>query len=143
MLLSVAAYFSGLNQYLSFDYMKYQRRYLAALVQEYPLLSPLIFVSIFIFIVATSIPGGTALSLIAGFLFPQPFATIYAVIGAATGACIIFYISSMSVGASLRSKVHQYGGARIERGLRENEVIYIMLLRLVPIFPFWFINIGM
>eukprot|EP01089_Gocevia_fonbrunei_P019649 TRINITY_DN7026_c0_g1_i1.p1 TRINITY_DN7026_c0_g1~~TRINITY_DN7026_c0_g1_i1.p1 ORF type:complete len:248 (-),score=30.61 TRINITY_DN7026_c0_g1_i1:129-872(-) len=139
--IALVGYFSGISKYLSFETLKQERQTLLELVDEYPKLSPLLFTLLYIIIVAFSIPGGTVLALTAGFLFPQPYATIYAAIGAATGACIIFYISTLSIGQAIREKAKNYGAARIEKGLKENEVIYLMLIRLIPIFPFWFVNI--
>lgn len=79
----------------------------------------------------------------AGFLFPQPLATILSVLGAGTGACIIFALACSSFGHSLRDRVANYwAGQRIERSLRQRGPIYLMLIRLIPIFPFWFVNIG-
>ena len=64
----------------------------------------------FSFLVSCSLPGATMLGLCAGFLFKQPWSTIYAVIGAATGAVIIFYVARTSFGEHLRTRVRSTSG---------------------------------
>eukprot|EP01088_Endostelium_zonatum_P004772 TRINITY_DN16109_c0_g1_i1.p1 TRINITY_DN16109_c0_g1~~TRINITY_DN16109_c0_g1_i1.p1 ORF type:complete len:302 (-),score=24.18 TRINITY_DN16109_c0_g1_i1:12-866(-) len=139
----VISYFSGLTSTLSFSGIKKQRLLLIELVQTYPILSPLCFVVSLIVIVACSIPGATIMTLTAGFLFDQPYSTLYSVFGASTGACIIFYISKMSIGEALRRRITNYKlGETLELGLKKHQFVYLMIIRIVPIFPFWFVNIA-
>ena len=90
---------------------------------------------------ALSLPGGAILSLFGGFLFPQPFSTIYVVIGATIGAALIFLAARSALGEILYKKAGNIFN-KMEKGFQENAISYLFFLRLVPIFPFWIVNLA-
>ena len=63
------------------------------------------------------------------------------VIGATIGATIIFLVARTALGESLRSKAGPWMN-KFEAGFQENEFSYLFILRLVPAFPFWLVNIA-
>ena len=139
--LMIAAYFFGLGEYLTFERLKEQREVLQLAVNNYPVLAPLTFIIIYIVATALSLPGGAFLSICGGFLFPQPFCTLYVVLGATVGAITIFEAARTALGDSLR----QRAGAmmqKMEKGVREDGWSYLLFLRLVPLFPFWLVNLA-
>lgn len=139
--LMIIAYFSGVLKYFSFEKLQMHRQALIALVSAHWLLAPLLFILLYIVVAALSLPVGVFLSLIGGFLFPQPFSTLYIVVGATIGASLIFLAAKTALGDLLKKRA---GGllAKIKTGFRENGVSYLLFLRLVPLFPFWLVNLA-
>ena len=135
------AYFTGLGEYLSFESLKEHRSRLKDLVNEYPSTAPILYMIVYAISTALSIPGGLFLSIFGGFLFPQPYSTIYVVTGATIGAICIFLAASTALGGVMREKA---GGMldKMRAGFQENGWSYLLFLRLVPIFPFWLVNIA-
>jgi uncharacterized membrane protein YdjX (TVP38/TMEM64 family) len=136
----VAAFGLGLDDYVSFDQLKRNRAQLLDFVDRHPVLAPLIFMLVYAAVVALSIPGGAILTMAGGFLFGVVAATCYVVIAATCGATVVFLIARTALGDSLRQKA---GPAmrRMEAGFRENALNYLLFLRLIPVFPFWLVNL--
>jgi uncharacterized membrane protein YdjX (TVP38/TMEM64 family) len=136
----VAAFGLGLDDYVSFEELERNRAQLLAFVERHPLLAPLVFMLIYAAVIALSIPGGAILTMAGGFLFGVVAATCYAVIAATCGATVVFLIARTALGDTLR---HKAGPAmrRMEAGFRENALSYLLFLRLIPVFPFWLVNL--
>jgi uncharacterized membrane protein YdjX (TVP38/TMEM64 family) len=136
----VAAFGLGLDDYVSFEQLERNRAQLLAFVERHPLLAPLVFMLIYAAVIALSIPGGAILTMAGGFLFGVTAATGYVVIAATCGATVVFLIARTALGDSLR---HKAGPAmrRMEAGFRENALSYLLFLRLIPVFPFWLVNL--
>lgn len=133
-------YFSGFRSYLSFDALKQHREVLTAWTQENFLSAVLMFMAVYIISIAVSIPGATFLTLAGGFLFGIVWGAILVVISATIGATIIF----LAVRTALASWIKQKAGGWVEkmrRGFQEDAFQYLLVLRLVPLFPFWVVNI--
>lgn len=140
-LAGIAAFFGlGLNQYLTFDALSEHRESLLAFVADNPLLAPLAFILIYALATAMSLPGGVVLTIAGGFLFGTLLGGCYVVVGATLGATAIFLIAKTALGDALRSKAGPWM-AKMEAGFRENELSYMLILRLVPLFPFWLVNL--
>jgi uncharacterized membrane protein YdjX (TVP38/TMEM64 family) len=142
LLATIAAFFAlGLHHYLSFEALHEHREQLLVLVERHPLLAPLAFVGVYAAVIALSVPGGAVLTIAGGFLFGTLPATLYVVVGATAGATIVFLIAKTALGDALRAKA----GPRIRRmedGFREDAFSYLLFLRLIPVFPFWLVNIA-
>lgn len=139
--LMMTGYLFGLGDYLSFESIKAHREKLQTLVADNPVTAPLVYMALYTTATALSIPGAVFLTLIGGFLFPQPWATAYVVTAATLGAMLIFLAAKTALGESLRKKA----GGLIEKmraGFQDNAVSYLLFLRLVPIFPFWLVNLA-
>jgi uncharacterized membrane protein YdjX (TVP38/TMEM64 family) len=136
----VAAFALGLDDYLSFEQLERNRAQLLDFVDRHPLLAPFAFMLIYAAVIALSIPGGAILTIAGGFLFGVVAATCYVVIAATFGATVVFLIARTALGDSLRGKA---GPAmrRMEVGFRDNALSYLLFLRLIPIFPFWLVNL--
>lgn len=141
LLAAIAGFFAlGLHNYLSFDALRQHREQLLLLVDQHPFLAPVVFMLIYATVVALSVPGGAVLTIAAGFLFGVFAGSIYVVFAATLGATIVFLIAKTALGDMLRAKA----GPRIRRmeeGFREDAFNYLLVLRLIPIFPFWLVNI--
>lgn len=133
-------YSFGLHHYLTFESLRDNRMHLMAFVENTGFVSVLLFIALYATTTALSFPGGGILSVAAGFLFGTWVGTGAIVVGASIGAIVIFLIARTSLGESLRARA---GGAlkKMEAGFRENEFSYMLVLRLVPLFPFFLVNI--
>ena len=136
----VAAFALGLDDYVSFEQLERNRAQLLDFVHRHPLLAPLVFMLVYAGVIALSVPGGAILTMAGGFLFGVAAATLYVVIAATLGATVVFLIAKTALGDSLRRKA---GPAmrRMEAGFRENALNYLLFLRLIPVFPFWLVNL--
>jgi len=137
----LTAFFAlDLNQYVSLDALKENRELIQTWVADYGALSALVFAGIYALAVAFSIPGAVFITIAGGFMFGPYLGTVYVVIGATVGAVGVFLAAKYAVGDLLRAKA---GPAikRMEAGFRDNELSYLLILRLVPIFPFWLVNL--
>jgi uncharacterized membrane protein YdjX (TVP38/TMEM64 family) len=139
-LLMVAAFAGGLHEHLSFEALQAQKGVLLGYVGAHPVLSALAFVGAYIAAVALSLPIATALTLAGGFLFGKWLGALFVVSAATIGASIIFMVAKTSLGETLREKA---GGLykRIEGNMQDNAVGYLLFMRLVPLFPFFLVNI--
>lgn len=136
-----AAFFLfGLDRYLSFDTLRDNRQALLAWQADNRVLAAAAFVAGYTFVVAFSLPGAIWMTMAGGFLFGTVEATIYVVVAATLGATAIFLAARYAFSDILREKA---GPAirKMEAGFREDALSYLLVLRLVPIFPFWLVNL--
>src|SRR5262245_8533288 len=87
-----------------------------------------------------SLPGAVILTLAGGFLFGSVLATIYVNIGATTGATLAFLAARYLLRDWVESRFENRIGA-IQEGFRKNAFNYLMTLRLIPLFPFFLVNL--
>jgi uncharacterized membrane protein YdjX (TVP38/TMEM64 family) len=136
----VAAFAFGLDDYLSFDALRQHRTGLLAFVGTNGVLAMVLFVAIYAAVVALSLPGGAILTITGGFLFGVLFGGALAVIGATIGATLLFVIAKTALGDPLRARAGPWL-RKMEDGFSENALNYLLVLRLVPLFPFWLVNL--
>ena len=129
-----------LHHYLSFETLKEHRQELLRLVGERPALSAGLLVVTYAVVTALSVPGAAIMTLAAGFLFGTWIGGLLAVLGATIGAVAIFLVAKTSLGDPLRDKAGPWL-RRMEDGFAENALSYLLFLRLVPVFPFWLVNL--
>jgi len=141
LVLAIGAVFaSGLHNYLTFDALKEHRETLLGFVDRNPLVAPLVFVLAYAVATALSVPGGIILTIAGGFMFGTWLGGLCVVIGATIGATAIFLIAKTALGSTLRDKAGPWLG-KMEAGFKENALSYLLVLRLVPLFPFWLVNL--
>ncbi|TVR78113.1 MAG: TVP38/TMEM64 family protein [Rhodospirillales bacterium] len=136
-----AAFFLlGGDQYLSFDALSENRRALMEWRSGNEVVAAAAFMLLYALVTAFSVPGAVWMTIGGGFLFGAIFATVYVVIGATIGATLIFLAARYALGDYLRSKA---GPAvrKMEAGFRDNALSYLLFLRLIPVFPFWLVNL--
>lgn len=138
--LSLAAFFYfDLGQYLSLDGLKSNRARLLAFTEaNYPV-AVAMFVLGYCVVVGLSLPGGAIMTLAGGFLFGSLLGTLYVNVGATVGATLAFLVARYL----LREWVEQKFGSRldaIQQGFARNAFSYLMTLRLIPLFPFFLVN---
>ncbi|MEZ5838482.1 MAG: TVP38/TMEM64 family protein [Geminicoccaceae bacterium] len=135
-----AAYVLDLQHYLTFDALRDHRQALQDVTRERPVVSAFIMVLVYAAATAVSVPGASFLTIAAGFLFGTWLGGMLAVSGATLGAVLVFLIARSSLGHGLRRRAGPWL-ARMERGFAENAMSYLLVLRLVPLFPFWLVNL--
>lgn len=142
LLVGFAAFFAlGLQHQLSLEVLKANREMLENWVAVHPILAALIFAGIYAVIVACSIPVGAPMTLAGGFLFGVWEGGGLVVIAATIGATVIFLAAKTALADLIRARI----GGRIramEDGFRKNAFSYLLVLRLVPIFPFFLVNLA-
>ena len=136
----VAFFAFGLEEYLTFDALRDNRVWLLEQVENSALLVGLIYVLIYIAVVAFSLPGAAVMTIAGGFLFGQWLGSVYVVVAATVGATILFVAAKTALGDLLRAKAGPFL-QKMEAGFRENALSYLLVLRLVPIFPFFIVNL--
>lgn len=138
--LSIAAFFYfDLGHYLSLDGLKSNRDDLLAFTEANYSTSVAIFVVAYCVVVGLSLPGGAIMTLAGGFLFGSVLGTIYVNVGATVGATLAFLVARYL----LREWVEQKFGDRlgsIQQGFAKNAFSYLLTLRLIPLFPFFLVN---
>lgn len=130
----------GLDKFLSLNALKEHRETLQGWVANHWVLTAIAFAAIYALAVAFSLPGAVFITIAGGFMFGPYLGTVYVVVGATIGAVGVFLAARYALGETLRAKA---GPAikRMEAGFRENEMSYLLILRLVPLFPFWLVNL--
>jgi uncharacterized membrane protein YdjX (TVP38/TMEM64 family) len=135
-----AAFALRLDRYLSFEQLAAHREWLLAEVARLGILAPVCYVLIYAGATGLSIPGAVLLTLVAGFLFGTLAGTIVVVVGATLGALIVFLIARTAFGGVLRARAGPFI-RKLEYGFRANALSYLLVLRLIPLFPFWLVNL--
>lgn len=140
--LGLALFFAtGLHRHLTFEALAENRTQLLAWTGENPILAAVLFVLAYIVVVAGSLPGGAVATLAGGFLFGTIVGGTLAVVGATAGATLLFLAARTALGDALRAKAGP-SLARLEAGFRKNALSYLLVLRLVPAFPFFLVNLA-
>jgi len=140
-LLVVLFFYFDLGQFLTLAALKANRDLLAAFYAEHRLATVLLFMAIYILQTALSLPGAAILSLAAGAIFGAIMGTVYANLAATIGATLAFLATRFL----LHDLVQRKFGDRLKKLNHELEtrgLNYLLFLRLVPIFPFFLINLA-
>lgn len=130
-----------LGRFLTLESLKANRQTLLEYYSAHRLAMVSGFMAIYIIQTALSLPGATILSLTAGAIFGTLMGTVYAVCAASIGATLAFLVTRYL----LRDLVLSRFGSRLEgmnRELEQRGFNYLLFLRLVPIFPFFLINLA-
>ncbi len=130
----------GLNDYLSFEMLRDHRQTLLDWRRDHFALAMLSYAVLYGLVVAFSLPGAMWMTIAGGFLFGVVNGGACAVIGSTAGAVALFVVARYA----LADVFHAKAGAaalRMEAGFRENALSYLLVLRLIPLFPFWLVNL--
>lgn len=136
----VSFFLLDLDRYLSFEMLRDHRQTLLAWRTDHYLLAALGFVGLYVVTVALSLPGAVWLTLAGGFLFGVVEGALCSVTGATIGAMLVFLAARYAIGDFLRAKAGP-ALAKMEAGFQRNAASYLLVLRLVPLFPFWLVNL--
>jgi uncharacterized membrane protein YdjX (TVP38/TMEM64 family) len=134
-------FYFDLGQFLTLAALKANRQSLLDYYAAHRLSMVAAFMAIYILTTALSLPGATILSLTAGAIFGSLMGTVYAIIAATIGATLAFLVTRYL----LRDVVLNKFGDKLEgmnRELENRGFSYLLFLRLVPVFPFFLINLA-
>jgi uncharacterized membrane protein YdjX (TVP38/TMEM64 family) len=139
--LLAAAYALGLHEYLSLEELAAHRDALRQLVADNMAAAALAFLAVYIAAISISIPGASLLTVAGGLMFGWLPGAGLSIVGATAGATIVFLIARTAFGEVLEARA----GPRLSKlraGFREDAFNYLLFLRLVPLFPFWLVNVA-
>ncbi|KTD24753.1 mercuric reductase [Legionella lansingensis] len=135
------AFFSlGLQRYLSFQSLKAYQSLLIEWTNAHYWLASLTYIGIYTIAVAISVPGAVFLTLAGGFLFGPIWGSLFVVFSATLGASFLFFAVKTALGDSLAKRASSWVH-RMRDGFNQNAFSYLLVLRLIPLFPFWVVNI--
>ena len=132
-----------LRDYLTFQALADNREALIAFRDNNYLLTVLVFIAVYVLIVAFSLPGATIATLTGGFLFATFPGALFNIIGASIGATAIFLAARWGFGEKLGARLEGSDGIvkKIKDGIDENQWSMLFLIRLVPAVPFFMANL--
>jgi uncharacterized membrane protein YdjX (TVP38/TMEM64 family) len=131
----------GGDDLLSFEALARNRQSLGRGVEDSAVLASLSFLAVYAAITALSLPLGAVMTVASGLLFGPVWGTLLSVIGATAGATVVFLAAGRVAGPRLRARVAS-ALRRMDAGFRENAFNYLLVLRLIPLFPFWLVNLA-
>lgn len=134
------AFALGIDDYLSFDALRENREVLTNFTQNNVVAAAALFITAYALTTALSLPGGAVLSIAGGFLFGSIFGAAWVVLGATIGAVGIFLAARTALGDFLKAKAGPWL-KKMEAGFQDNAFSYLLVLRLVPLFPFVVVNL--
>jgi uncharacterized membrane protein YdjX (TVP38/TMEM64 family) len=135
-----AFFYFDLGRFLSLDALKQNRDHLLAFTEANYAASVAIFVLAYIVVTSLSLPGAVILTLAGGFLFGSLFGTLFVNLGATTGATLAFLAARYMLRDWVEQKFGKWLGP-VQQGFVKNAFSYLMTLRLIPLFPFFIVNL--
>ncbi len=140
----IAIFASGVGRYLNLEALQTHEAALRGFVDANLALALLAFIAVYALATAVSFPGAVVLTLAGGYLFGTWTGGAATVIGATIGAIMVFYVVQTSLGAALRAKAEADGGTlkKVIDGVGQGAFGYILTLRLIPLAPFWLVNVA-
>jgi len=139
--LAVGAFvYFDLKQYLSLAALKANRDSLLAYTEAHYAAAVALFIGAYILQTAFSLPGAAIFTLAGGFLFGSVLGTLYVNVGATAGATLAFLAARYLLHDWVERKFGNRLGP-IQEGFARNAFSYLVTLRLIPIFPFFLLNL--
>jgi len=139
--LAIGAFFYfDLGRFLSLTALKDNRDSLLAFTEANFAAAVGIFIIAYAIATGLSLPGAVILTLAGGFLFGAVFATLFVNIGATTGATLAFLTARYLLRDTVEQKFGKWLGP-FQEGFAKNAFSYLLTLRLIPLFPFFVVNL--
>jgi uncharacterized membrane protein YdjX (TVP38/TMEM64 family) len=135
------AFAQGWHRYLTLATLAERHEALQSFVAANHVWAVAAFVGVYAAVVALSLPGGAILTVTGGFLFGWLIGGLAAVVGATTGATLVFLAARTALGEPLARSAGPWL-AKLRQGFKEDAWSYLLFLRLVPAFPFWLVNLA-
>ncbi len=139
----IAAFFAfGLGRYFSLAFVKSQQSSFAELYARQPAVVISSFFAVYVAVTALSLPGAAIMTLAAGAIFGLVIGTLIVSFASSIGATLAFLAARFVLGESVQNK---FGArlAEINKGVEKEGGFYLFTLRLVPLVPFFVINLVM
>jgi uncharacterized membrane protein YdjX (TVP38/TMEM64 family) len=132
---------TSLGEIASLDTLRAHHGAMLAWVGTNRFFASVVYASTYVVVVAFSIPGATILTLAGGFLFGATFGALLAAVGATVGAATVFLFAQFLFGRGVADRLAARYPSLVD-GIRENSWSYLLVLRLVPLFPFALVNLA-
>lgn len=129
----------GLQRYLSFQSIAEHEAMLHDFVALHLVAAVAIYFVVYVLVVALSLPGAAALSILGGFVLGWAVSGTVTIVAATIGAVAVFKIVQTSLGAAIAERAGPFL-QKLSRGFEQDAFNYLLFLRLVPAFPFFAIN---
>jgi uncharacterized membrane protein YdjX (TVP38/TMEM64 family) len=140
-ILAIGAFFYfDLGRFLSLTALKENRVSLLVFTDANFAGAVAIFIVTYVIVTGLSLPGAVILTLAGGFLFGAVFATLFVNIGATTGATLAFLTARYLLRDTVERKFGKWLGP-FQNGFAKNAFSYLLTLRLIPLFPFFVVNL--
>ena len=139
----VVAFFAlDLGRYLDLGFLQSQRDRLHGLFLARPFFVGAVFFAVYVAVTGLSLPGAAVLTLVAGAIFGLGWGTVIVSFASTLGATLAFLLARYLARGAVRRR---FEGSleRIDGGVRKDGAFYLFTLRLVPVFPFFIINLAM
>ena len=131
-----------LGQYFNLEYLKEKQAAMDAYYEREPLTTTVSYFLLYVIITGLSLPGAAILTLAAGAIFGVLWGTVVVSFASTIGATLAFLVSRYLFREAIQGRFADKLTA-INRGMDEEGAFYLFTLRLVPIFPFFIINLVM
>jgi uncharacterized membrane protein YdjX (TVP38/TMEM64 family) len=131
-----------LRQYLSFAYLKSSRQFFQAYYVDHQLLTIVGYMAVYILVTALSLPGALILTLAGGALFGLWLGLLLISFASTVGATLAFLVARFLLKDFIQKRFGEKLTA-INKGIERDGAFYLFTLRLVPVFPFFIINMVM
>lgn len=135
-----AFFYFDLGRFLSLTALKENRDNLLAFTEANFVAAVGIFIVAYAIATGLSLPGAVILTLAGGFLFGAVLATLFVNIGATTGATLAFLTARYLLRDTVEQKFGKWLGP-FQEGFAKNAFSYLLTLRLIPLFPFFVVNL--
>ena len=132
--------FTPLGSYIDLKKILASRDSLLETVNNSFIPAAALFIVVYIAVTGLSIPGATVLTLMGGFLFGPWLGTLFVNAGATVGAVLIFLAARYYLGKDIQKK-YEDRLVQLNREIESNGKNYMLTLRLIPVFPFFLINL--
>ncbi|CCO45032.1 putative mercuric reductase [Vibrio nigripulchritudo SOn1] len=131
-----------LGRFLTLETAKQQQEQLSSLIQDNPLLSSVSYFVIYVIVTALSLPGAAIMTLLGGALFGFGWGLLLVSFASSVGATLAFLFSRFLLRDWVQSKFGDRLSA-INEGVEKQGKFYLFTLRLIPVFPFFVVNLLM
>ncbi len=141
--LLIAAFFAfDLGRFLSLEFLKAQHAAIESIYHAHPVRTALAFLAVYVAVTGLSLPGAAIMTLAAGAVFGLLAGTLLVSFASSIGATLAFLASRFLFRDSIQRRFGDKLNT-INGGIEKEGAFYLFTLRLVPVFPFFVINLLM
>lgn len=139
--LIVAFFALDYDRFFTFDSLRANQDTLLAWVDSHTVLAVVTYMAAYAFALVAFPPSGAFMTITGGFLFGTVLGGLYVTVAATVGATALFVVAKTTLGDPLRRRAGP-SLQRMEAGFQANALSYLLVLRLIPLFPFWLVNLA-
>ena len=136
----------GLDQYFTLQYMQSQRQEFIRYFHDHQALTIAVYFVVYVAVTALSLPGAALMTIVAGAIFGLLIGTVVVSFASSIGATLAFLVTRFLLRDYVQEKAQQKFSDKlsaINKGIEKEGSFYLFTLRLIPVFPFFLINLLM